>query len=177
MICILEQQAYWILCKWRSIPAASQSGYETELPRRPGSLLSSPWLCSETCWLMGAAGRETQLGLVLFLSRKPYLLLCAKSCERLQLSQRTVSLGNGVLSHLRSCNCHDMGRTRPLWKVAWQKSLYAIRAKESHKNPPTPQTSHKRFIGGGKMAAFEWAWKKERLDHGGELCKEYGAHT
>lgn len=31
--------------------------------------------------------------------------------------------------------------------------------------------------GGGKMAAFEWTWKKERLDHGGELCKEYGART
>lgn len=42
---------------------------------------------------MGAAGRETQFGLVPFLSWKPYLLLCAKSCESLQLSQKTVSLG------------------------------------------------------------------------------------
>lgn len=49
MIYILEQHAYWVLCKWRSIPAASQSDYETELPPQPGSLLSSPWLCSETC--------------------------------------------------------------------------------------------------------------------------------
>lgn len=30
---------------------------------------------------------------------------------------------------------------------------------------------------GRKMTAFEWSWKKERLDHGGELCKEYGACT